>query len=142
MMTLGPAAITDLSDRSLETLTAQQLAVGGVKLDDAYIQIIAAVPSVVARLATIPIDDVFKALVVQVQCAAVMRFLNNPDGKYQEAVDDYSFSRDKAVATGEIYISESELALLSATGGSVNAFTITPVGRPPGYPFPVWSHFS
>lgn len=139
-MALGPATTTDLSNRSLTTLTTEQLAVGDVKLDDAYIQIIAAVPSVVARLASVPTDDVFKALVVQVQCAAVIRFLNNPDGKYQETLDDYSFSRDKAVATGEIYISDSELALLSATGGSVNAFTIRPVGREPGYAFPVWPY--
>lgn len=141
-MALGPATTTDLSDRSLTPLTTEQLAVGAVKLDDAYIQIIAAVPSVVARLAAIPADDVFTALVVQVQCAAVIRFLINPDGKFQESVDDYSFSRDKAVATGEIYISPSELALLSATGGSVNAFTIIPVGRTPGYPFPVWPYWS
>jgi hypothetical protein len=141
-MALGPATTADLSDRSLTTLTAEQLTVGAVKLDDAYIQIIAAIPSVVARLAATPTDPIFTALVVQVQCAAVIRFLNNPDGKYQETVDDYSFSRDKAVATGEIYISESELALLSATGGSVNAFTITPAGRAPGFPFPGFSEWS
>lgn len=141
-MALGPATPTDLSDRSLTPLTAEQLSVGAVKLDDAYIQIIAAIPSVATRLAAVPADDTFLSLVVQVQCAAVIRFLNNPDGKYQETVDDYSFSRDKAVATGEVYISDSELALLSATGGSVNAFTITPVGRAPGYPFPVWPYWS
>lgn len=142
MMPLGPATPADLSDRSLEPLTADQFAVGTVKLDDAYIQIIAAVPSVAPRLAAVPEDLVFTALVVQVQCAAALRYLSNPDGKFQESVDDYSFSRDKTVATGEIYISAAELALLSATGGSVNAFTITPVGRTPGYPFPVWPYYS
>lgn len=132
-MALGPATTTDLSNRSLTTLTSAQLAVGAIKLDDAYIQIITAIPSVVTRLAVTPTDTVFTALVVQVQCAAVLRYLQNPEGKYQEAVDDYSFSRDKSLASGETYITEDELDLLSSTTGSPNAFTITPAGGTPDF---------
>jgi hypothetical protein len=130
-MGLGPATSTDLSNRSLTTLTSSQLAVGTVKLDDAYVQIITAIPSVVTRLAALPLDTVFQALVVQVQCAAVLRYLQNPEGKYQEAGDDYSFTRDKALSTGETYITDDELALLVSTSGSPNAFTVKPASSGP-----------
>lgn len=142
-MALGPATVTDLSNRSLDTLSAQQLAVGAVKLDDAYVQIITAIPSVVTRLAAVPLDTVFQSLVIQVQCAAVLRYLQNPEGKYQEAGDDYSFTRDKALSTGETYITDDERAMLVDTAGSLNAFTITPAGRTPDSTFSGgWGYWS
>lgn len=39
----------------------------------------------------------------------VVRKLQNPDGKLEEAGDDYRFRRDSAVSSGELYASEREL---------------------------------
>jgi hypothetical protein len=132
---LGPAVISDLTSRSLTVLSSTQQAVALTKLDDAYVQIITAIPSVATRLTAVPLDTVFEALVIQIQCAAVLRFLQNPDGKYQEAGDDYSFSRDHTVASGQVYITDDELALIADTPLSGGSFTITPAGTTPGNPW-------
>jgi hypothetical protein len=129
-MAFSPAVANDLVVRSLVPLSAQELAVATVKLQDAFNEIVARVPSVVARLEVSPQDLLFRALVVQVQVAAVLRWIKNPDGKYQEAGDDYSFSRDKSLAAGEVYITDAEVALLSpiSAASAQGAFTIRPSG--------------
>lgn len=122
----SPATATDLSNRSLRTLTPQQLAVGTVLLGDAWSVITAKLPSADARATA---DAAFRALVVQVQCAMVLRVLNNPDGKFEESSDDYSYRRDQAVSTGMLYLSDAEESLLGAGDGvSDGAFTIKPAG--------------
>ena len=123
----GPATTTDLQNRSLRTLTSGELEAGDYLLEDAYTILLARVPSVADRLAAVPADLVFRALVVQIQCAMVMRVLNNPDGKFEEAGDDYRYRRDSAVSTGMLYLADSEFALLGAgDSGSEGAFTIRP----------------
>lgn len=132
----SPATSTDLQNRSLRTLTAQELAVGAVLLEDAWTVLCSQVPSLEARLDAVPADVKLKALVVQIQCAMVMRVLNNPDGKFKEQIDDYSYQLDSAVSTGALYASDAELALLKAgDSASDTAFTIRPsgAGRGPGY---------
>lgn len=129
----GPATATDLSNRSLRTLTSQELAVGAVLLEDAWSIISVKLPSAVERVTT---DAAFSALVVQVQCAMVLRVLNNPDGKFEESGDDYSYRRDQAVSTGMLYLSAAEEALIGAGDGtSEGAWTIKPAGwnRGEGY---------
>jgi hypothetical protein len=130
-MAISPATAEDLTLRSLVPLTPQQVTVGVVKLGDAFNEIVARVPSVAERLDALQSDELFRKLVVQVQVAAVLRWLKNPDGKYQEAGDDYSFSRDASLATGEVYISDQEVALLSpvASQSPSGAYSIRPVGR-------------
>lgn len=72
-------------------------------------------------------DPLIAAVVVQVLCAMVMRVINNPEGKYQESGDDYSYSRDSAVSTGALYVSADELALLpSGERKRRTSFTIVP----------------
>jgi len=59
--------------------------------------------------------------------------LSNPGGVYQESVDDYSYTRDRAVSSGLLYISDDEWDdLLTTPGTSVSseAFTIRPFGEP------------
>lgn len=126
----GPATEFDLQNRSLRTLSGQELTVGETLLDDAWNVIVSRVPSVVARLDAIPADLIFRALVVQIQCAMVLRVLNNPSGKLEEAGDDYRYRLDSAVSTGALYLSDAESNLLGiGDGGSDSAWTIEPAGN-------------
>jgi hypothetical protein len=130
-MASNPATPNDLANRSLRALSSQELAVGAQLLTDAWTAILTRLPSVSARLDAVPTDATFRALVTQIQCAMVLRVLNNPDGKLEESGDDYSFRLDSTVSTGTLYLTDTEAGLLSASGGSVNSFTIRPVGRVP-----------
>lgn len=122
----SPATVTDLSNRSLRTLTPAQVTVGGFLLEDAWSIIGAKLPTAIERVTAAP---AFMALVIQVQCAMVLRVLNNPDGKFEESSDDYSYRRDQAVSTGMLYLSDAEESLLGAgDGGSEGSFTIKPAG--------------
>jgi hypothetical protein len=128
-MATSPAIATDLSNRSLRTLTAQEIAVGTVLLGDSWNIITSARPSVNTRLDAVPLDTIFHSLVVQIQVAMVLRVLTNPDGKLEEASDDYRYRLDAARSTGALYLSDAELALISA-GDDVSdgSFTIRPAG--------------
>lgn len=125
----SPAISTDLQNRSLRTLTAQELLVGATLLGDAWGVLTTRVSGLEARSDAVPTDAALKALIVQVQCAMVLRVLNNPNGKMQESQDDYSYRLDSAVSTGALYVSDAEVALLSV-GDAVSdgAFTISPFG--------------
>lgn len=128
-MATSPATVTDLSNRSLRTLSPQELAVGEFLLEDAWNILVSSRPSVATRLDALPEDLAFRALVVQIQCAMVLRVLANPDGKYEESGDDYSYKRDQAVSTGALYLSDAESALIGAGDDqSDGAFTIRPSG--------------
>jgi len=135
-MAENPATESDLANRSLRTLTPQELQVGGVLLDDAWNIINSRNTTVGARLDALPANLVFSALIVQIECAMVLRVLNNPDGVLEEAGDDYRFRRDAALSTGSLYLSDAELALIGAGDStSDGAFTIktTAAGRGRGY---------
>ena len=125
----SPAINTDLQNRSLRTLTSQELAVGSVLLADAWGVLTTRVTGLDDRYAAVPTDTALVSLIVQVQCAMVLRVLNNPDGKLQESQDDYSYRLDSAVSTGALYVSDAEIALLGANDSvSDGAFTIKPAG--------------
>lgn len=53
--------------------------------------------------------------VVAVVSAMVLRVLKNPDGKSGESIDDYRYTRDAAIASGALYVSDAELRLLTGT---------------------------
>lgn len=131
----SPAVLQDLIDRSFRPLSDQEQAVGEVLLGDAWGVILAARPSVESRVS----DAVFKSLVVQIQCAMVLRVLRNPDGKLEEQIDDYRWRRDAATSTGLLHLTDAELALLgNGDNQSDGAWTINtrPQGIGPGY----WLH--
>lgn len=118
------ASVADLQARSLRPLTPAELSVAQQWLDDAYAILATQRPFVAEKAAA---DANYRSLVSQVLCAAVIRVLSNPDGKYQESIDNYSYSRDQAVATGALYISDAELGLIGYGDGSTGgAFTIMP----------------
>lgn len=126
-MAENPASATDLSNRSLRTLSTVEQSVGTTLLGDAWTIITTTLPGLSTRLDTD--TGSLSDLVVQVECAMVLRVLNNPEGKLQETLDDYSYRLDAARSTGSLYLSDFERSLLVDGGGpSEGAFTIRPSG--------------
>jgi hypothetical protein len=66
------------------------------------------------------------ALVIPVVVAMVVRVLRNPDGKPQESLADYAYTRDAVSASGELTVTDDELELLAPIAGVTGAFTISP----------------
>ncbi|KRC52132.1 hypothetical protein ASE16_03530 [Leifsonia sp. Root227] len=135
-MAINPASSDDLVSRSLRTLSAQEISVGATLLGDAWTILNTEIPTIAAR---VDVDIAFSNLVVQVECAMVLRVLNNPNGKLEEAVDDYSVRFDSAVSSGALYLTEVERDLLGR-GDSVSdaAFTIRAVPEPFSAPSNQW----
>lgn len=113
----------DVADRLGFTLTSDQSALVQVLLDDVESMIIGRIPNLTDRLAAVP-PTIASATVVKVEAWAVVRYMKNPDGKYQESLDDYSFTRDKSIASGDLYISDAEWNELLADESASSAFTI------------------
>lgn len=133
-MAENPASVTDLTARSLRTLTDIEQQVGTTLLGDAWTILTSSLPSLSSRLDTDTDTDTgaLSALVVQVECAMVLRVLNNPDGMLQQSVDDYTMRLDASRSTGSLYMSDLERSLLVDSGGpSDGAFTIRPAGFTP-----------
>lgn len=68
------------------------------------------IPAVESRLAS---GDLEAEDVVGVICAMVIRVLKNPQGYRQRSIDDASVTIDTALASGELYLSDSERADLT-----------------------------
>jgi len=118
-----------LEARSLRTLSAEEIAWAETALEDAFSQIVQQVPGVGSRMDASPAEERFKRLVVQVQCAMVLRVLRNPDGVLETAIDDYRRRLDAAVSSGALYLSDAERALLASSSGEAttsSSFTIRP----------------
>lgn len=118
----------------VERVLARPLAGAEVTAAQALLQRVSAlmrleVPNLDARVQANP--D-FAVVVRGYAADAVKRVLQNPDGKVQESIDDYSYRRADAVADGVLYLTPAELAGLRA-GGVVQvergAFTIRPGRR-------------
>lgn len=74
-----------------------------------------------------------EAEVVRILCAAVLRVMKNPDGKRQESIDDYSWTRDQAVSAGLLYFGDDEIGAVTVDGtGPTGAFSFNLLGT--GYP--------
>jgi hypothetical protein len=126
-MAESPASVSDLVRRSLRPLTDIEQVWAATRLEDAYTQIVALRPTVDSRLESNTVPDAFVRLVVQVQCAMVLRVLNNPDGVLEESGDDYTRRLDALVSTGELKPTDGEIKMLSAFDDSSDAaFTIRP----------------
>lgn len=70
---------------------------------------------------------------VMVEAEAVVRVLRNPDAKTNERIDDYSWGRHASVASGLLYVTDEEWALL-APASPRGAFTIRPGASEYRYP--------
>lgn len=72
-----------------------------------------AFPTVEGRVASGALDvDVVKGVVEDM----VIRVLRNPDARTSEGVDDYRSSIDRSLASGRLYLSDEERALLTPVG--------------------------
>ena len=117
----NPATPSDVADRWLSAEALPSNDKVQAKLDDAWAMLTTRDATIDIRLTAGTLDPNLVRLVL---CSMVLRVLLNPEGKRQEAIDDYSWTRDAALSAGELYVSDAELLLLApkytgATRGSV-----------------------
>jgi hypothetical protein len=103
------ATVADIEAR-WRPLTAQETTNADALLDDAWALLLTRRPSLEADITA---GTVTAANVVRVEVAMILRVMRNPDGKVSERIDDYSYTRDAAVATGGLYVSDDELGDLT-----------------------------
>ena len=128
-------ATTDDIVRRWRPLSEPETNVAQALLDDAWVILSSRIPTLDATTADGTTDP---NLVRAVLSAMVLRVMRNPEGKRQESIDDYSWTRDQAVSTGTLYVSDDELALLRPAGSSSGAFSIRPVGSTDSTPPDPW----
>jgi hypothetical protein len=103
------------------TLTAAEQTVATRLLDDAAAILLARVSTIPARVAAGTLNA---ALVKRVQAAMVQRVLSNPDGKRQESIDDYAWTRDNALSAGMLYATADEIAELLPVRSRARSVTL------------------
>lgn len=119
------ATVDDVQDRLDRPLTDDEKQLAATLLEDVEAIIRSRVRNLLRRAAT---DESYRQIVVMVEANAVLRVLRNPEGYRQETEGNYSYSLNAAVASGHLFVLDSEWELLGANRG---AFTITPkVSRP------------
>lgn len=106
---MNPAIISDLEAR-FRPLTDAELPNAEALLDDAWEELQARIPDLMARRDAGTVSD---GLVRRVVTAMVVRVLRNPDAIRQWGVDDATFTRDTLVSSGLLFVSADEVALLS-----------------------------
>ena len=73
-------------------------------------RLLVAVPSIAVRLAAGTPDASLVAGVIE---DMVLRIVRNPNGLRSVSIDDYQATVDRALSSGELYVSDAEVALLS-----------------------------
>lgn len=119
----GPATTADVVAR-WRPLSDTEDTNAATFLEDVWRIIKKRIADVEDQMADATTGDDYRADVVQVQAQAVLRVLKNPDGKRSESIDDYTWTRDRAVSAGLLYVTDDEWALLGLGSGSGGAFTI------------------
>lgn len=123
------ANITDVGNRLGRPITdAAEVAQVNAWLGDVEDIILRRIPDLAAQITA---GTVAQATVVRVECQAVIRKIQNPDGKVAENVDDYGYRYNENVRRGELFLTDEEWADLTPESPSA-AFTVAPYGRP-GY---------
>jgi hypothetical protein len=127
----NPAVTADLESR-WRTLSDQEIVNGETFLDDAWRILRRRISTLEADIAADTTGDL-RAEAIRVMATAVLRVMKNPDGKRQESIDDYAWTRDQAVSAGLLYFSDDELnGLIVGGGGPSGAFSFSLIGT--GYP--------
>lgn len=124
-MTTTPFAISTDVESAWRPLTGEELAVVDFYLTYISAVIRSKVPGVDDRIIAGTLDA---TLAKSIAVAAVLRYLRNPEGKRQEQIEDYSYTRDSALSAGMLYLTDEELILLGRR--SRRAFSITPSQEP------------
>lgn len=104
-------------------LSSAEQGVAQAWLDRASALVRASVQNVDTRVA---MDDNYRQLAAGVVVDMALRVLKNPEGKRQESIDDYSWTRDNSVAAGNLYLADDELSLLLGVRRRGGAFSIVP----------------
>jgi len=122
------ATVSDVEVRYGRTLTTAESAQVSAWIDDLEAEILERIPLLEALiLAGRPTVGTLR----RVECAAVIRKLQNPEGLRTTtvAIDDYSTTKtvDSANSAGFLGLTDDEWNLL-LPGSSGDAFTITPFG--------------
>jgi hypothetical protein len=102
----NPAAVADIEAR-WRPLTDQEFTNAEAFLEDAWWMLLGRRPNLEAELTA---ETVNEGNVIRVLCAMVLRILKNPDGKLEEAIDDYRYRRDSLVSSGALHVTSDELA--------------------------------
>ena len=125
----NPATTSDLEAR-WRPLSDQEQTNGETFLDDAWRMLRRRYSDLEADILA---DEDLEAEVVRILCSAVLRVMKNPDGKRQESIDDYSWTRDQALSAGLLYFTSDELAAISddvAESGSAFSFSLLGANYP------------
>ena len=101
--------VSDLEAR-WRPLTVAETVVATVMINDAMTLLTVRRPTL---LADVTAGLVTQESVVFVVSAMVLRVLKNPESKRQESIDDYAWTRDTAVSSGALYVSDDELSLVT-----------------------------
>lgn len=124
------AAVTDVEVRFGRTLSASESAQAEAWIEDLESEILERIPTLDTLIAS---GRPTLATLKRVECAAVIRKLQNPEGLRTTtvAIDDYSTTKtvDSANSAGALGLTDDEWNLL-LPGVSGDAFTITPWGAP------------
>jgi hypothetical protein len=102
--------IVDDLEARWRSLTDVEHVVAQAMIDDAMTLLTVRRPTL---LADVTAGLVTQESVVFVVSAMVLRVLKNPESKRQESIDDYSWTRDTAVSSGALYVSDDELRLIT-----------------------------
>lgn len=121
----NPAKVADIVSR-WRPLSAQETTNATALLEDAWVMLARRLTQHGVDIdAEIADDANLSRDVVRVLSSAVIRVLKNPDGKRQESIDDYSWTRDNAVSAGVLYFTDAELNdLAPGAGGTGGAFSV------------------
>jgi len=124
-MASNPATTADIEAR-WRPLTAQEETVAAALVGDAWLLLKRADSTIETRLDAEPATldaELVKIVIVEM----VKRVLRNPDGITQESIQDYSYTRDRAISSGLLSVLDAELDLLAADDDlTSDAFTIRP----------------
>jgi hypothetical protein len=93
---LTPATTSDIQARFFRELTPRELVITPQLLDDAWDLIQSRRPSINDDLTA---GTVSWGAARRVLVAMVSRVLSNPEGKSEEAIDDYRYRRDSVVSS-------------------------------------------
>ena len=111
---MAHASTSDVQARLGRALTTDELTQAATLLADAEILIKAKIPDLDDKIEDLVIDV---ETVKMIEANAVVRVLRNPDGFISETDGDYTYQKDRRLATGALEIQEHEWALLGTSGG-------------------------
>lgn len=114
----------DISGR-WRPLTSSEVTIAAMLIEDAQDELEDALSDIGFNGAPSPTDERWERRYVRTVVAMVRRVLTNPDGYLSETIDGYEYRRDKAISTGTLYVSESEIQKFRKHP-SRSSFTISP----------------